>query len=124
MSLYKLNKKSIMNIIIYILLFALVCSLILSAFTHLFKKSQLEGLELKNSTILNNMGFETSISSDNAHNFCVANQSTGSKLNDSCHKLTKLNCQSTECCIWSDSINNTGKCVAGDKKNGPLFPNQ
>jgi len=108
-----------MNIVICILLFTLGCSLILFLCTHLFKKYQLEGLE----TNLENMGYDTSISSDNAHNFCVANQSTGSGLNESCRKLTKLNCQSTECCIWDVSISNTGKCVAGDKTNGPLFSN-
>ena len=124
MGFYKLNKKSMMNIFIYILLFTLVCSLILFVYGHLFNNSQLEGLESNNATILNNMGFETSISTDNAHNFCLANQGSGSILNDSCNKLTKLNCQSTECCMWADSISNTGKCVAGDKTNGPLFPNQ
>ena len=109
--LMKLNRKSI----IYIFTCVIILALLWFAYS---TKSQIEGLESNNSELLKSMGYNTNISGDNAHNFCVTNQSTGSALNNSCGKLTKLNCQATDCCIW-----NKNRCVAGDKRNGPLFPN-
>jgi hypothetical protein len=109
--LMKLDKKNFINI----LLFVIILALLWFAYS---TKSLIEGLDQNHSDLLQSMGYNTSISSDNAHNFCIANQSTGSALNNSCGKLTKLNCQATDCCIW-----NKNRCVAGDKTNGPLFPN-
>jgi len=116
MDFYKLNKKCISNIFIYILIISILGLIYYNLFS---KTRQIEGLEQNPSAKLKNMGVNTSISTDNAHNFCVINQSTGSKLNDSCRKLTRFNCQRTECCI----LKGAGHCVAGDKKNGPMFPN-
>lgn len=108
----KVDKKSIINIFICLVIFTLIWF----AYSRSY---QIEGLESNNSELLKNMGYNTNISGDNAHNFCVSNQSTGSALNNSCGKLTKINCQATDCCIW-----NKRRCVAGDKTNGPLFPNK
>jgi hypothetical protein len=110
----KLNKKSIMMIFLCVIILALLWV----AYSKNIFRSQIEGLESNHSDLLNNMGYNTNISGDNAHNFCVVNQSTGSALNGSCGKLTKSNCEATDCCIW-----NNNRCVAGNKKDGPLFPN-
>jgi hypothetical protein len=116
MVLKKLNNKCISKIIIYII----ILSLLVFAYYNLFSKTyKIEGLEQNNSNKLKTMGFDTSISSNNAHNFCITNENSGLRLNNSCLKLTKFNCNRTECCIWD----NSGKCVAGDKKNGPMFTN-
>ena len=112
----KLNNKCISKLFIYII----ILSVLVFAYYNLFSKTyNIEGLEQNSSNKLRIMGVDTSISTNNAHNFCISNQNNGLNLNDSCLKLTKLNCDKTECCIWD----NNRKCVAGDKKNGPLFTN-
>ena len=48
--------------------------------------------------------------------FCESHRGSSNKLNNSCGKLTKNNCVSTSCCVWtSDS-----KCFAGGS-DGPTF---
>jgi hypothetical protein len=59
---------------------------------------------------------DTSIIVNKSDAFCESYRSSGGALDDSCQKLTKNNCNSTSCCVWtSDS-----KCVAGGA-NGPTF---
>ena len=64
----------------------------------------------------NNINIDTSITSTLAEDFCNTYKGSGKLMNEKCSQLTKTNCQTTECCIWSKD-----KCVAGDKKNGALF---
>jgi len=120
MVFYKFNKKCIINFKIFICIFIL-CLFVFFC-KRLFSTSYLEGLE-SNSKKLKDMGIDTSIHSNDAHNFCDYNEGSGSKLNNSCQKLTKFNCRKTECCIWQNNKGN-GKCVAGSKENGPMFSNQ
>ena len=99
----KFNKKNILNIFIYILLISLFVFLY-------YQSSQIEGLETSNN-------IDTSISTNFANSFCINNQTSGTELNEQCQKLTALNCEKTDCCMWTEN----NKCVAGSKKNGPLF---
>lgn len=46
--------------------------------------------------------------------FCDSHK--GFDLEQSCNKLTKFNCGSTACCVWTSDK----KCKAGNK-SGPLF---
>jgi len=64
----------------------------------------------------NNINIDTSITSTLAEDFCNTYKGSGKLMNEKCSQLTKTNCQTTECCIWSKD-----KCLAGDKKNGALF---
>jgi hypothetical protein len=61
-------------------------------------------------------GFDTSITIGKADSFCEINRSSGGGLDESCGKLTRNNCNSTSCCVWTSNE----KCVAGDT-NGPTF---
>jgi len=116
MVFYKFNKKCILKIFIFIF----ILYLFYFFYTNLFsKKYSLEGLETNK---FKNMGIDTSIYSNNAYNFCLYNQKSGSQLNNRCQSLTNLNCNKTECCIWQGK-KETGKCVAGSN-NEPMFPNQ
>lgn len=48
--------------------------------------------------------------------FCEKYSKSGSNLENACNELTKDNCLSTSCCVWTSRQ----KCVAGNA-NGPLF---
>jgi hypothetical protein len=47
--------------------------------------------------------------------FCNIYGSSANKLNSKCNEFTKTNCNSTSCCVWSNS-----KCVAGNI-DGPIY---
>jgi hypothetical protein len=48
--------------------------------------------------------------------FCANYRGSGGKLDSACQKLTKNNCNSTSCCVWTSE----NKCAAGNA-NGPIF---
>jgi secreted trypsin-like serine protease len=48
--------------------------------------------------------------------FCESHRGSSGTLDGSCGKLTKNNCNSTSCCVWTSD----DKCVAGDA-GGPTF---
>lgn len=53
--------------------------------------------------------------------FCAAHSGNSQYLNNSCSKLSKTTCMSTDCCVYAKYPGEkTGKCVAGDE-NGPTF---
>ena len=53
----------------------------------------------------------------NSHDaFCESRRGSSGSLDGSCGKLTKNNCNSTSCCVWTSD----DKCVAGDA-GGPTF---
>ena len=59
---------------------------------------------------------DTSIIINKSDAFCESHRGSSGTLDKSCGKLTKNNCNSTSCCVWtSDS-----KCLAGGAK-GPTF---
>jgi hypothetical protein len=59
---------------------------------------------------------DTSIIINKNDAFCENQRGSGATLDKSCGKLTRDNCTSTSCCVWtSDS-----KCVAG-AADGPTF---
>ena len=59
---------------------------------------------------------DTSISINKSDAFCENYKSSAGSLDKSCGKLTKNNCNTTSCCIWTSD----NKCVAGGI-NGPIF---
>lgn len=59
---------------------------------------------------------DTSISINKSDAFCENHKGSGGSLDNSCQKLTKNNCNTTSCCVWTSD----NKCVAG-KEDGPLF---
>lgn len=48
--------------------------------------------------------------------FCENHRGSSGTLDKSCEKLTKNNCTSTSCCVWTSD----NKCAAGGK-DGPTF---
>ena len=58
----------------------------------------------------------TSIIINNTDAFCEHHRGSSNLLEKSCNKLTKNNCNSTSCCVWTSN----NKCVAGNSK-GPSF---
>lgn len=48
--------------------------------------------------------------------FCESHRGSSGSLDGSCGKLTKNNCNTTSCCVWTSD----DKCVAGDA-GGPTF---
>jgi hypothetical protein len=59
---------------------------------------------------------DTSIIFNKNDAFCESHSGSGGSLDDSCGKLTKNNCNSTSCCVWTSE----NKCGAG-YINGPTF---
>lgn len=66
--------------------------------------------EIANSDVLG------TIVMDKSDAFCENHRGTSGALEESCGKLTKNNCNSTSCCVWSSD----NKCAAGNV-NGPTF---
>ena len=100
----------------YILKIVIVVSLILSLIAFINSI----GLNLNSKKLLTMEGLtnppDTSIIINKSDAFCESHRGSSGTLDKSCGKLTKNNCNSTSCCVWtSDS-----KCLAGGAK-GPTF---
>ena len=100
----------------YILKIVIVVSLILSLIAFINSI----GLNLDSKKLLTMEGLanppDTSIIINKSDAFCESHRGSSGTLDKSCGKLTKNNCNSTSCCVWtSDS-----KCLAGGAK-GPTF---
>lgn len=65
---------------------------------------------------LTNANSNTSIITNKSDSFCHHHTGSSNILEESCGKLTKRNCNSTSCCVWTSN----DKCVAG-KASGPTF---
>ena len=52
---------------------------------------------------------DTSIIINKSDAFCESHRGSSGTLDKSCGKLTKNNCNSTSCCVWTSN----NKCVAG-----------
>ena len=61
-------------------------------------------------------GLASSIAINANDAFCESQRGSSGSLDGSCGKLTKNNCNSTSCCVWTSD----DKCVAGDA-GGPTF---
>jgi hypothetical protein len=48
--------------------------------------------------------------------FCQSHSNSSATLNESCGKLTRNNCNTTSCCVWTSDK----KCLAGNS-DGPTF---
>jgi hypothetical protein len=59
---------------------------------------------------------DTSIIINKSDAFCESHRGSSGTLDKSCGKLTKNNCNSTSCCVWTSN----NKCVAGGA-GGPTF---
>jgi hypothetical protein len=59
---------------------------------------------------------DTSIIINKGAAFCESQRGSSGTLDKSCGKLTKNNCNSTTCCVFTSN----NKCVAGGE-NGPTF---
>ena len=100
----------------YILKIVIVVSLILSliAFINSF------GFNLDSTKLLTMEGLtnppDTSIIINKSDAFCESHRGSSGTLDKSCGKLTKNNCNSTSCCVWTSN----NKCVAGGA-GGPTF---
>lgn len=97
-------------------MYIICCLFFVTLFCALFSYDTLNFEGFKVPRPENEINIDTSLTSNLADDFCNAYKGSGKRMNDKCSQLTKTNCQSTECCIWSNE-----KCVAGDKKNGALF---
>jgi len=61
-------------------------------------------------------GLASSIAINANDAFCESQRGSSGSLDGSCGKLTKNNCTSTSCCVWTSE----DKCVAGGA-GGPTF---
>ena len=61
-------------------------------------------------------GMASSIATTPNDAFCESQRGSSGSLDGSCGKLTKNNCNSTSCCVWTSD----DKCVAGSS-GGPTF---
>ena len=102
MNLIKKNTKYILNIFVIVLVYLLLICI----FVYFYNKDSKEGLQ--------DMYIDNNLSTDFANAFCAGK--SGTNLKESCLKLTKDNCDSTSCCIWTSNE----KCEAGNK-DGLLF---
>lgn len=59
---------------------------------------------------------DTSIIVDKSAAFCETHRGSSGALDESCKKLTKNNCNSTSCCVFTSD----DKCLAGGAQ-GPTF---
>jgi hypothetical protein len=59
---------------------------------------------------------DTSIIINKSDSFCENYRGSGGSLEESCGKLTRNNCNSTSCCVWTSD----NKCASGNVK-GPTF---
>jgi hypothetical protein len=59
---------------------------------------------------------DSSIIMNKSDAFCESYRGSSGALDDACGKLTKTNCNTTSCCVWTSD----DKCVAGGA-NGPTF---
>jgi hypothetical protein len=59
---------------------------------------------------------DTSIIINKSDAFCESNRGSGGALEESCGKLTRNNCNSTSCCVWTSD----NKCASGNA-NGLTF---
>ena len=100
----------------YILKIVIVVSLILSLIAFINSI----GLNLDSKKLLTMEGLanppDTSIIINKSDAFCEIHRGSSGTLDKSCGKLTKNNCNSTSCCVWTSN----NKCVAGGA-NGPTF---
>ena len=108
-----MDVKYILNILIISILFLSFISIIfligtnLNAKTNLLQGVTMEGLENP---------LDTSIIMNKNDAFCKNHIGSSGTLDDSCKKLTKNNCNSTSCCVFTSDT----KCAAGNS-NGPTF---
>ena len=100
----------------YILKIVIVVSLILSLIAFINSN----GLNLNAKKLLTIEGLsnppDTSIIINKSDAFCESHRGSSGTLDKSCGKLTKNNCNSTSCCVWTSN----SKCVAGGA-GGPTF---
>lgn len=109
-----MNLKYILKIFVFVFI---IFSLFIFVYNAFYSKF-IEGLE---NNEREKPDINTSISLNFADDFCNNNGKSGNELNKKCQELTKTNCQDTKCCIWYKNKKGE-KCIAGDKTNGPLFP--
>ena len=100
----------------YILKIVIVVSLILSLIAFINSI----GLNLDSKKLLTMEGLanppDTSIIINKSDAFCESHRGSSGTLDKSCGKLTKNNCNSTSCCVWTSD----NKCLAGGDR-GPTF---
>ena len=100
----------------YILKIVIVVSLILSLIAFINSI----GLNLNSKKLLTMEGLtnppDTSIIINKSDAFCEIHRGSSGTLDKSCGKLTKNNCNSTSCCVWTSDNN----CLAGGDR-GPTF---
>ena len=100
----------------YILKIVIVVSLILSLIAFINSI----GLNLNSKKLLTMEGLtnppDTSIIINKSDAFCESHRGSSGTLDKSCGKLTKNNCNSKSCCVWTSN----NKCVAGGA-GGPTF---
>ena len=94
-----MNEINVKNILFYFIVFIILFGLICVNFTKKFLE-----------------GFDTSIIVNKNTAFCKNHIGSSAILNDSCNKLTKNNCNSVSCCVYTSN----NKCVAGSE-SGPTY---
>lgn len=104
-----MNFKYILKIFIVVSVILFLISFINSIGLNLNAKKLLTMEGLKNPP-------DTSIIVNKSDAFCEIHSGSSGTLDKSCGKLTKNNCNSTSCCVWTSN----NKCVAGGA-GGPTF---
>jgi hypothetical protein len=105
--------KSIIKLIIMLFFFILIFFIFFIYYILYNLNSDVHYKKYNNNLI---EGLKTNTNSNVADAFCESHRGSSNVLQESCSKLTKRNCLSTSCCVYTSE----DKCVAGNQ-DGPIF---
>lgn len=111
-----MNFKYILKILFFVLFIFSVIIFINSVGLNLNFKKPHKLLQVITMDGFENIDTNIIYPSSKSDAFCEVQRNSSGTLDKSCNNLTKNNCNSTSCCVWT----NENKCVAGGI-NGPTF---
>ena len=111
-----MDNKNILKVLILVILILSFIIFINSIGLNLNYKEPKKLLQVVTMEGIENMDTSIILPSSKSDAFCETQRGSSGTLDKSCGNLTKKNCNTTSCCVWtSDS-----KCVAGSIQ-GPTF---
>ena len=120
MNFVELDIKYILKVFVIIFLFLSLIIFINSIGMKLHdaptNKTLLQVVTIEPFTETNDNDILGSIAMNKSDAFCEIHAGSSGTLEESCGKLTKNNCSSTSCCVWTSD----NKCLAGNQ-GGPTF---
>jgi hypothetical protein len=112
-----MNYKYILKIFIFVIIIFSIIIFINSLHLNLnYKEPPKKLLQVVTIEGLKNIDSNIILPSAKSDSFCEIHRGSSGELDNSCGKLTKNNCNSTSCCVWTSE----NKCLAGGVQ-GPTF---